>query len=184
MKKIKYNLEVEILTPLHISNGVEEGGYIDSYIVKEVKGKEKIPYIPASSIKGKVRDNFYTILNTYYGKDKAENITNSIFGSEGYNPSKIYFEDLRCEDNVKTSIRFGNAIDRYTKHTKDRALKCIEVLENGKFLGTVTVFLQDDLVEYKDYLEMAFKMIESLGGNKSRGLGRVKISLEKREADV
>jgi CRISPR/Cas system CSM-associated protein Csm3 (group 7 of RAMP superfamily) len=27
-------------------------------------------------------------------------------------------------------------------------------------------------------------MIESLGGNKSRGLGRVKISLEKREADV
>ncbi|MBZ4663747.1 MAG: hypothetical protein JG776_1462 [Caloramator sp.] len=184
MKKITYNIKLEILTPLHISNGVEEDGFIDSYIVKEVKGKEKIPYIPASSIKGKVRDNFYTILNTYHGKEKAELITNRIFGSEGYNPSKIYFEDLKCNGEVKTSIRFGNAIDRYTKHAKDKALKSIEILEDGNFLGTVKVFLQDDLVEYKDYLEMAFRMIESLGGNKSRGLGRVKISLEKREADV
>lgn len=181
MKKIVYTLKIKSKTPLHISSGIEEGGYIDSYLVKDIEGKA---YIPASSIKGKVRDNFYMLLNTYFDEDKATQITNMLFGSEGYNPSKVLFEDFKSNSDLKPTIRFGNAIDRYTKRSKDGALMNIETVEGGEFKGKVTAYIPDDAVEYEKYLNMAIKMVESIGADKSRGLGRVEISLDKKEAKI
>lgn len=181
MKKVEYNLTIKSKTHLHISSGAEEGGYIDSYMVKDVLGKA---YIPASSIKGKVRDNFFVILNTYFGEDKANEITNLLFGSEGYNPSKVFFEDLKCSHDLKPTIRFGNAIDRYTKRSEDGALMNIETVEGGEFKGKIIAYISDELIEYEKYLEIAIKMMEAIGANKSRGLGRVEVSLNKKEAKI
>ena len=56
VKKIKINTTIELLTGLHIggsSDNVEIGG-IDNPVIK-IATKDNQPYIPGSSLKGKMR---------------------------------------------------------------------------------------------------------------------------------
>lgn len=174
MKQVLYNVNIRIITPFNIATGESIDNFINKSTVK-YKGK---PYIPASTIKGKIRNNFYMITDLNHSEENCVCPMCKIFGKPGYSPSKIYIDDFITEEEPVTLIRFGNAIDRYRKTAKDNALFTEELSGNRLFKGFIKVYFDDDTINYKENLEMAIKMIDSIGNGRSRGHGHVEIDLE------
>lgn len=174
MKPVLYNVSIRIITPFNIATGENIDDFVNKSTVK-YKGK---PYIPASTIKGKIRNNFYMITDLNHLEESCVCPMCKIFGKPGYSPSKIYIDDFITEEESAMVIRFGNAIDRYRKTAKDNALFTEELSGNTLFKGVIKVYFDDDTINYKENLEIAIKMINSIGNGRSRGHGHVEIDLE------
>lgn len=174
MKPVTYKVSIKIITPFNIATGESVDGFLNKSTVK-YKGK---PYIPGSTIKGKIKSNFYMINDLKHREENCNCPMCSIFGKPGYSPSKIYIDDFITEEEPLTLIRFGNAIDRYRRTAKDNALFTEELSNNSLFKGIIKVYFDDNTIAYKDKLEMAIKMIDSIGNGRSRGHGHVEIDLK------
>ncbi len=189
---------------LHIGAGSDEikiGG-IDSPVVKNpVTGR---PYIPGSSLKGKIR----TLLEWNEGNvdekglpfstDKSENLIARIFGNgkikEDYNggPTRVSFNDCELlEESARELAEAGGfteekteiSMNRRTGTARNGGLRNIERVPAGArfdFCVTFKIFDMDDggKVDRAAYelLKRGFKLLEldSLGGSGSRGYGRIR----------
>lgn len=167
MKKTKFKVTIKTETPFNINAGIQDGGFINNITVKDINNK---PYIPGSTIKGKIRDNFAMV----FGDDR----TKALFGiGEQYAPSKIFVDNFYNVDNhYLSTVRFGNSINRYRRVALDSALFSKEVI-CGTFIGNIEISYKID-ENLKEDVILAIKMITSIGGGKSRGLGKVIIDLE------
>lgn len=200
IKKIVINADLTLLTGLHIGDSKEstEIGGVDSPVVRRKDNFQ--PYIPGSSLKGKMR----CLLEQIKGENSDSNskkVTNSLisllFGcsdndNEKGNQARIIVRDANMhEDAVAifensdftdmpfTEVKFENVINRLTGTTKDGGLRQIERVPAGaifKVQFVINVFEneQDFLPTLLDGLEL----LESdyLGGSGSRGYGQVEFS--------
>lgn len=190
MKKIKVTTTLELISGLHIGgNGdnVEIGG-IDTPVIK-MPTKDNQPYIPGSSLKGKMRCLLEQIAGSVDvgGNDKI----NGLFGYSTKNiPSRIIVRDaylteqsglqLKENDNLDmpyTEGKWENVINR-TKGTAEHPRQ-IERIPAGAIFNTefiINVWDGDDENMLKDLLKEGIRAIENdyLGGNGSRGYGQVK----------
>lgn len=192
VKKIKMEYAIEILTGLHIggsSDNVEIGG-VDNPVIKLLDGK---PYIPGSSLKGKIR----CLLEQEKGAIEVGNndSINELFGIADRNnpkPSKIIFRDFylteKSIDKLKksdylpmpyTENKSENSIDRVTgKAANPRQTE--RVPAGVTFQGEIilNVWDNDNEQEFKNMLNRGINLLENdyLGGNGSRGYGQVKFS--------
>ncbi len=185
---------IEVLTGMHIGGSKEFSaiGAVDSPVMRDVKTND--PFIPGSSIKGKLR----FLLQEKYGKEikKTHNddveLVCRLFGSgstkENTNPqmSRLYFSDafLTNKDYFKsiginevTEVKFENYIERFTSIAVPRQ---IERVIRGSEFGLNIIYngeKDEDIEEDLGYLKEAFELLKysALGGSGSRGYGRVKI---------
>jgi CRISPR-associated protein Csm3 len=103
MKIVKINGQIEILTGLHIGGGddVMKIGGIDNPVVKNTNG---VPYIPGSSIKGKMR----SLLEWNYGLVGLEK-KGKPFGSHVFDDKTQVIDDEQRK-NAETLIKlFGDS---------------------------------------------------------------------------
>jgi CRISPR-associated protein Csm3 len=191
------------LTPLHIGSGAPEFKGEAIPILKSVDGR---PYIPGSSLKGKVRSELEKLAKKLalieQGKCKPPDpeemcgakarseedlcIACRIFGAiagkkGGYSrASKVIFRDAYSKEEIKTIERPGIAIDRETGTVHERALYTIELVPSGKSFDLEIVTENLTSQELGLFLA-ALKSVEDLGlgGSISRGLGKVKIQLDR-----
>lgn len=180
MGKKVYRLRFKIKSPLHISFGNNQ----DS-VMKTARFGRK-PFLPASTVKGKIRSNFKSLLADKCCDDQQSAVKRckcpacSIFGKSGYQPSKIYIQNLEYSSDKQLElfgIRSTVAIDRYRKVAQDGALAFTEVIDNGLFEGNMEVYFTDESIIYEKYLMTAVNMIESIGKGKSRGWGFVDVEV-------
>ena len=185
---------IEVLTGMHIGGSKEFSaiGAVDSPVMRDVKTND--PFIPGSSIKGKLR----FLLQEKYGKEIAKTHNDDVelvcklFGSgstkENTNPqmSRLYFSDafLTNKDYFKsiginevTEVKFENYIERFTSIAVPRQ---IERVIRGSEFGLNIIYngeKDEDIEEDLGYLKEAFELLKysALGGSGSRGYGRVKI---------
>lgn len=190
VKKIRINTTIELLTGLHIggsSENVEIGG-IDNSVIK-IATKDSQPYIPGSSLKGKMR----CLLEQVAGAAKVggNGAINNMFGfQESNKPSKIIVRDayltneseaqLRACDNLDmpyTEGKWENVIDR-VKGTAEHPRQSERVPAGAKFAVEFVINVWDDDSEQQlmDMLRKGIRLIENdyLGGSGSRGYGQVK----------
>ena len=187
---------------LHIGGGdatMKIGG-IDNEVIKHPLTNE--PYIPGSSIKGKVRSLLEWKLGLVGVNDgKPANVTKNyptdieksnalkiaqLFGNGGdikddkelskqVGSTRVSFNDCSLVEKVKTEVKFENSINRITsKADNPRQTERVPSGAEFDFEVTVKVFENDDnLVEL---LKEGLKLLEldSLGGNGSRGYGKIK----------
>lgn len=199
VKKIKINTTIELLTGLHIggsSDNVEIGG-IDNPVIK-IATKDNQPYIPGSSLKGKMR----CLLEQIEGSTEVGNSdkVNNLFGvterkengkvvREG-KPSKLIVRDamlqeksaseLRACDNLDmpyTEGKWENVIDR-VKGTAEHPRQ-MERIPAGVFFDVefvVNVWDDDKEKDLLDLLQKGINALENdyLGGSGSRGYGQIK----------
>jgi CRISPR-associated protein Csm3 len=189
---------IETLTPLHIGSGKPEVeiGEVDMPILRDPRGQ---PYIPGSSLKGRVRTEAERIARKMDmevceppnvkdmcgSKKKSVNefcICCRIFGTAGSISlaSKVKFRDAYPLERVESLLeRTGIAINRDTGAVASGALYTIEAVPAGvKFsLEIVADNLSDDELKL---LKAALKSVEdsALGGSSTRGFGKVKITIE------
>lgn len=192
MKKL-YKIEVKLLSPLHINGGTSPSG-IRVNVMQDGKS-----YIPATLLKGMIRNNFEMFYNTYFPelicKDK-ENTNNMgfckcpsciMFGRSGFQKSRIILDNLETNQDTIIELRVNNSIDRKSHKTKEGALVFTEVvspLDKNRnpiiFTGNMLVYYPKSTDEYtskmlENYLIQSIKHIKSIGLGKSRGFGFVDV---------
>lgn len=192
IKKIKLNYTIELVTGLHIggnSENVEIGG-IDNPVIK-VATKDNQPYIPGSSLRGKMRCLLEQIEGaTAVGRSGK---VNSLFGySEAKIPSRLIVRDAyiqkesaellkNCDslDMPYTEGKWENSIDR-TKGTATNPRQTERVPAGVKFDAEfiINIWEDDDEKQLRLLLENGIKALENdyLGGNGTRGYGQVRMT--------
>ena len=196
VKKIKINTSITLITGLHIggnSENVEIGG-IDNPVIK-LASKGDVPYIPGSSLKGKMR----CLLEQAAGAPKVglDAKVNNLFGiteSKANNtsnqPSKIIVRDAMLSDDSKkmlldcdnldmpyTENKFENVIDRVkgiAQHPRQTERVPAGAEFNAEFI--INVWDDDDELELMALFEKGIRLLENdyLGGSGSRGYGQIK----------
>ena len=190
IKKIKINTTIEVLTGLHIGGSKEnvEIGGIDTPVIK-LATKDNQPYIPGSSLKGKMR----CLLEQVAGANNVgdNNEINNLFGFSNNQPSKNIVRDamlteksvmeLKNADNLDmpfTEGKWENVIDRVEGIADPRQIE--RVPAGAVFDAEFVINIWDDDKEKEEVIMQMFKkgiaLIENdyLGGCGSRGSGQVK----------
>ena len=171
-KIIEYAVHIEVLTGLHIGGSQEkvEIGGLDNPVIRAVM-KDNTPYIPGSSLKGKIRSLLEQALgiDCLGARNGQGHSTNcpicKAFGSSqsddsNYNHrSRLIFRDLYLTEESKkkleeldtdypyTEIKQETAIDRITGKAKSGSFRETERVPAGThFEGSlvVQVFSDDD----------------------------------------
>lgn len=195
MKKKKYKVTVKILTGFHIGAGndkIQIGG-VDSAVIKDPV--TNLPYIPGSSLKGKIRCLLETESNSYKGE--ADVNLNKCFGSnktddKNQTPTRFIFRDLFLSKAYEEKFKTGSintefkteiVIDRQKGTAKQGGLRTIErVPPSVEFEGEILIRYKDEkeLDEIKPILHEGIKLLNNdyLGGSGSRGYGAVEVSIK------
>lgn len=181
--------KIKVVTGLHIGSGSTEMhiGGTDNPVIKN--GSE--PYIPGSSLKGKLR----SLLCLYAGDENNEKIA-KLFGiaaddkvnkdkAEELKTSRLSFWDCFITDEWRknilnrqidfTEVKMENTIDRATGTSKN--LRNTErVIPETEFNFKLTLKVFDNDEDLQQVVLGALKLLEmdSLGGSGSRGYGKVK----------
>lgn len=190
VKKIRVNYTLSLITGLHVggnSENVQIGGIDNPVIRTAVKGNQ--PYIPGSSIKGKMR----CLLEQVAGSAAVggDDEVNNLFGySKDNKPSKLIVRDAmltdesvellnKCEnlDMPYTEGKWENVIDRKkgtAEHPRQTERIPAGVSFNVEFI--VNIWDDDNENNMMKMLEKGITLIENdyLGGSGSRGYGQVK----------
>ncbi|MDE6788267.1 MAG: hypothetical protein K2J47_02980 [Ruminococcus sp.] len=197
--KVFYPVTIKLLSALHINGGTDVNG--NRVIIKS--GGQA--YIPATLLKGMIRENFTKIWNSLYGDedlkcngtDSAESscscISCRMFGKAGFQRSRVYVDNCISNQNLSYQLRSNVSIDRYTRKSLDTALVFTEVVdryakakdktENTIFKGGLAVYYPVEMstlhhCRIEAVLVESIKMISYIGLGKSRGLGFVETSVE------
>ncbi len=191
IKKIRIEYNIEVLTGLHIggnSDNVEIGG-IDNPVIKLSDGK---PYIPGSSLKGKMR----CLLEQQAGAKLGENLEiNNLFGfakEKNSISSKIIFRDAQMTEKSINRLKKSEYLPMpYTENKSENSIDRVTGKANNPrqtervpagvvFQGEIIINIWDDGNEqaFLNMLEDGKNLLENdyLGGSGSRGYGQVKFS--------
>lgn len=196
IKKIKLTSTLTVLTGLHIGgskDSVEIGG-IDNPVIKMATRKDQ-PYIPGSSLKGKMR----CLLEQVNGAVKTGRSAkvNSLFGYSSDNqPSRLIVRDAYLTESSVTMLNACQSLDMpYTENKYENTIDRIKgVAEHPRQTervpaGTefaiemiINIWEDDKEEDLLDLLAQGVSLIENdyLGGSGSRGYGQVKFAPFKR----
>lgn len=182
--------ELKLLTGMHIGAGNDFAsiGAVDSVIVRDSITKK--PYIPGSSIKGKMR---YLLARVYSANGKLQNCKDEcakigrLFGQSEKYISRLQFSDIFFNDESEaliekmdtdlylSEIKFENTINRITAVANPRQLERVPA---GSVFDFRLVYNVENIEELEEDLGNINKCInllkdDYLGGHGTRGYGRV-----------
>jgi len=198
-KKIIKRGTLTLITGLHIGDSKEttEIGGVDSPVVRRKDNNE--PYIPGSSLKGKIR----SLLDIAYGQSdttrNGEHVIGQLFGSinnENQSPSRLIvrdaslteassekFKNSEFTDMPFTEVKAENRIDRILGVAKDpRFIERIPAGAEFEVEFIINIIADSDSeaknkeADFNQLLNAGIKLLEDdyLGGSGSRGYGQVK----------
>ncbi len=199
-------------TGLHIGGvveGIEIGG-LENIIIRDSKTKE--PYIPGSSLKGKLR-MLLELSDKVASKNILESIKNKgeackcgkclpckIFGksapeqndtTEGkqQGPTRLIVRDCypAVEKTIETEWKYENTIDRITSAANPRSKERVPRGSVFNFEMVFSVYDNEDYINFKNIFQ-SMRLLEDsyLGGSGTRGYGQIrfeKISIIKRKLE-
>lgn len=187
------NGTIRLATGLHIGAGNDEVhiGGIDNGVIKTVEG---MPYIPGSSLKGKIRSLLELSEGSTDGNPSSrtkypDSLIPVVFGdSEQGNKelTRVLFRDAFLSEESKeylknnsilpTEEKSENSINRI-KGVASNPRQTERVIAGLKFDFSIALRIlgDDDEEAFKALLEKGFSLLEAdaLGGNGSRGYGKV-----------
>jgi CRISPR-associated protein Csm3 len=204
VKKVKLTGTIELITGLHIGDSKESSdiGGLDSPVVRRKDNKQ--PYIPGSSLKGKMRclleqtvgaDKVGAggiIINKLFGITENKKGSDLIWGAEmsrlivrdSYMTSESCkkFNDTNLDTDMPyTEVKFENTIDRVKGAAKHGGLRNIERIPAGanfKF-EMILNYYDNDGDEIYELLKKGIDLLNSdyLGGSGTRGYGQIKMEI-------
>lgn len=195
---------IRLVTGLHIGAGkdnIEIGG-LDLPIMKNPR--TKAPYIPGSSIKGKMRSMLEVtqLAGTEGVKPRISTegapcgcgkcLVCDLFGAHAAatelgnkKPTRLLvrdavltedFQELFENDELPMEIKYENTINRITGIANPRPLERVPAGVKFEFELAIKIFEGDNEEKFKEVIEKGLKLLEldGLGGHVSRGCGQVK----------
>ncbi len=195
-KKIFVKGEIVAVTGLHIggsNQGLAIGG-ADSPVIRDPLSL--VPYIPGSSLKGKMRSLLEKQLDQISKGgpcDCGDCVICKIFGTsanKAKEPGRLIVRDAFMsesskkilEENTNTDMPFTEVkteatIDRITSEANPRQLERVPAGTSFLFEFVLDIYAGDDDTVLLQYVEQALHLVEDdyLGGSGSRGSGQIRI---------
>ncbi len=195
-KKIIYTGTITLKTGLHIggTNAALNIGGPDKFVVRNPLNN--IPYIPGSSLKGKMR----SLVEIYNGETDDGKPTNNphskagaLFGVSGDSdesrPSRLIVRDAELDiesaDFSNTDLPFTEsktevAIDRVTAKANPRTFERVPAGAQFKLNMVLNIFEDEKENELRNTMKQAIDLLHDdyLGGHGSRGYGQVEITID------
>ena len=161
-KWVRYRLTAEFLSDAHLGSG-SGGGGIDALIARDRYDR---PVIWASHVEGVLRD----AARRLRGDEEA----GKFFGRAGGEQQCAVFTSLYAEEKPESRIWCSTAREAFDNRApKDDTLRVIEYVPKGtKLVGEVELPASD-----LPTLQRLVQEVDALGGGRSTGAGRVKLSL-------
>ncbi|PJJ75598.1 CRISPR-associated Csm3 family protein [Thermoflavifilum aggregans] len=204
-KKLIFKGTLELLTGLHIGDSKEklEIGGVDSPVVRRKDNNQ--PYIPGSSLKGKIRSLLEISQGVENTFEDPSNPIGRLFGAlsrsgTAGNPSRLIVRDAyltkdsaeaiatsEYTDMPYTEIKFENKIDRI-RGVAEHPRQIERVPAGSRFdvefiinvVGNDEQEAEKNENEFLGLLQKGIKLLECdyLGGSGSRGYGKVKLAID------
>lgn len=195
VKKILYTGTIVLKTGLHIggTNAALNIGGPDKFVVRNPISN--IPYIPGSSLKGKMRalveiaNGCVDVDRRKVGPSKDPNsVSGKLFGvatgSDNNRPSRLIVRDAELDvdacDFSNTDLPYTESktevtIDRATAKAMPRTFERVPAGAKFKLNMVLNVFEGEDEKELKKTLKQAIELLQDdyLGGHGSRGYGQI-----------
>lgn len=190
-KYVTLKADMVLKSGLHIGSG-EKGGHYGEPLTVMKSLTTQMPYIPGSSIKGKMR---YLLEISFCklpdgkpcqcGKCAICLLFGSGSSTTTYEPSRLIFRDsmlneksINLLEKIDLEKKTGVRIDRSTGKAADKALYALERIPEGisfNFEISSRVFDGDDEDTINDWLTMGLYLLEqdALGGGGTRGSGHI-----------
>lgn len=195
IKKIIYTGTITLKTGLHIggTNAALNIGGPDKFVVRNPI--TNAPYIPGSSLKGKMRALIEIVYGCKMGIGPSSK-SGALFGATGDDknkPSRLIVRDAEMDlskpemfDNTDlpyTESKTEVAIDRVTAKANPRTFERVPAGAKFKLDMVLNIFENEDEKALTDTLMKAIQLLQDdyLGGNGSRGYGQVEIKLNNPE---
>jgi len=196
---VKFKKNVIIRGKITLKTGMHIGGLKDSIKIGGIDSpvitietmqdnftKNEVPYIPGSSLKGKMR----RLITNIYGSEYKNGLIDKVFGTSkekeknDMNVTRAVFRDAYMEGNFSlddvTEIKGENMIDPVTSKANPRFIQ--RVIPGVKFNYEIilTIFEGDSENDMLDLIKEGFKLIADsyIGGNGTRGYGRIDYTFE------
>ncbi|HOV36383.1 MAG TPA: type III-A CRISPR-associated RAMP protein Csm3 [Dysgonamonadaceae bacterium] len=198
-KKIVYDCTITLKTGLHIggTNAALNIGGPDKFVVRNPL--DNIPYIPGSSLKGKLRSLvelkngcFSEKNGNFLASTDPNSLSGALFGvssdSAQSHPSRIIIRDAKLDETSvdlnKTEMPYTEsktevAIDRVTAKANPRTFERVPAGARFNLSMVLNVFDDDDENKLRKTLKQAIDLLQDdyLGGQGSRGYGQVEIKI-------
>jgi hypothetical protein len=161
-KWVRQTLTAELLSDAHLGSG-SGGGGIDALVARD---RHDRPVIWSSHVEGVLRD----AARRLRGDVEAGNF----FGRTGGEQQRAVFTSLYTKDNPESRIWRSTAREAFDNRApKDDTLRVIEYVPKGlQLVGEVEL-----PASQLDTLKRLVQEVDALGGGRSTGAGRVKLSL-------
>ncbi len=204
IKNIIWNGRIKVITGLHIGGSKESvqiGGTDSPVITTKLLYQDnktqsekviEIPYIPGSSIKGKIRS---LLELAYDSSPKKDNILKLFGYSENESspkkddyitrlivrdafPTKEWIDKVAKNEDI-TEIKGENRIDKLTSRADPRFIERVIPDVTFELTFIIRIFNGDPEDDFLKLLEEGIRMLEDsyLGGQGSRGYGKIKIEM-------
>jgi hypothetical protein len=161
-KWVRQTLTAELLSDAHFGSG-SGGGGIDALVARD---RHDRPVIWASHIEGVLRD----AARRLRGDEEAGNF----FGRAGGQQQRAVFTSLYAKDSAESHVWRSTAREAFDNRApKDDTLRVIEYVPKGTRLAGEVELPGSDLPT----LQRLVQEVDALGGGRSTGAGRVKLSL-------
>lgn len=192
-------LKLAISSYWHAGTGAGQGALLDSVVEKDKLG---LPYLPGRTLKGILRDAVYRWEGFGGYKDMAGqgSITELLFGvwgDEGKETTQgiVRVGSAEMERDFRQAIEhhsersqlvsylyteyFSTAIDSKTGTAVEKSLRGVELVIPMDLYADISLLDHTDIsLDVFALLEQAFPLVQAVGKQKNRGLGRTELSWE------
>jgi CRISPR/Cas system CSM-associated protein Csm3 (group 7 of RAMP superfamily) len=192
------NLTVRFLDYWHVGSGRGLGKHLDAVVDKDASG---LPYVPGRMLKGLLRDAVWR-LESWGHPGFARGCTRALFGTRPDEADRhtktdgcVYISDARLSDAISNWLAdpaqrdtraalyrqiYATAIDERRGCARKNSLRGIEVVVPVTLAANLTVecAASPGAPDPQALIGMALPLIQAVGAHRSRGLGRVVLTLE------
>lgn len=188
-KMVKLIHKLHITGKLTVETGLHIGGTeveldiggLDNEVIKIKQGDKRVPYIPGSSLKGKLR----ALLGRYFGSSEPKFDEGQVAQLFGISPNEknatrslLIVRDSYSIGELTTEDKAENTITRLTGKANPRHMERIVKGAEFEIDMILDIYESSNTDKLLQTLDLAFQLLKRdyLGGSGTRGNGKVEIS--------
>jgi hypothetical protein len=170
---------------IHLDAGIRIGSGLPSLTADDtvVRGADGRPVVPSTTLKGAVR----SALAGLGGEGPDDATLRRVLGRAGASPGAVHFGDAVAPDGIEPVVSERTRVSLTSRRTAARGrLMTLEVLESlaqGPDGALVPLVLEGAVrcpegdAEAAEVVALGLAIVRSIGADRSRGLGRVRVAV-------